>query len=437
MRRRVWMALMAIALTAVFLLPGRSIDSAPRDTLEKVQREVEGANAHWRDEVRQLKPVRAGNVTITIAFSDGKETWVPLRATAERLGHKVAWNAQARVVMIDGRAVPTQGVMSRAYVTAGLLTGLLGRRVVDTPAAVDIEAPATRELAGPAEPIGIHAGRHLVAIGLRAGGTDYGPLLLLDQGLELRVRWQTGSAEAFVRGTAVPVWVHDHVLYARLRDLAPLVDGPLSAAATLSAPTGPGYVVWKANVKGKRIALTFDDYLPGNAGDIARLVSRAHGRATFFLVSESIPGNEDALRDLVDKGMEIGSHTTNHFNAHTLGSEEMRAEIAGSTAAIERVTGRPVTLWRPPGGFYTGASLGLASSTGLTTVLWSLNSNDANPSVTPEQMVRNVGDGAVPGAIIALHLDNKNTLRALPQILKLLHRRGFSLVTVSELLGQE
>lgn len=60
--------------------------------------------------------------------------------------------------------------------------------------------------------------------------------------------------------------------------------------------------------------------------------------------------NEAELRDLTDRGFEIGAHTIHHPILATLSSEEAREEIAGSRAWLEGVIGSPPRHFAYPNG---------------------------------------------------------------------------------------
>jgi peptidoglycan/xylan/chitin deacetylase (PgdA/CDA1 family) len=56
------------------------------------------------------------------------------------------------------------------------------------------------------------------------------------------------------------------------------------------------------------------------------------------------------VRLLESAGMEIGSHTVSHANLAGLGPEELREEVSGSKAALERIAANPVTGFAYPFG---------------------------------------------------------------------------------------
>ncbi len=169
-------------------------------------------------------------------------------------------------------------------------------------------------------------------------------------------------------------------------------------------------------------------------------VLRDHdARATFFVLGENIPGNEQTLARAVAEGHEIGIHGWSHTRVSELSTGQLRQNILRTQDAIATATGRYATRWRPPwhetteGATLTAAECGL-ELTGVTL--------DALDGIAGELViVGRVLDDLHEGAIIGLHdgiapngnreaKSRTNTLRALPRILD--HCRS---VTVSELLA--
>ncbi|MEE9579507.1 MAG: polysaccharide deacetylase family protein, partial [Gemmatimonadota bacterium] len=59
------------------------------------------------------------------------------------------------------------------------------------------------------------------------------------------------------------------------------------------------------------VALTIDDGPdPATTARILDVLERHGARATFFLITDRVPGNEAILRRILDEGHEIGNHLT-------------------------------------------------------------------------------------------------------------------------------
>ena len=63
----------------------------------------------------------------------------------------------------------------------------------------------------------------------------------------------------------------------------------------------------------------------------------------------------DMCRHMVRSGFTFGAHTRSHSSLHLLTPEELRAEIRGSKADVERELGRPCRHFAYPNGYYNDA----------------------------------------------------------------------------------
>jgi peptidoglycan/xylan/chitin deacetylase (PgdA/CDA1 family) len=74
---------------------------------------------------------------------------------------------------------------------------------------------------------------------------------------------------------------------------------------------------------------------------------------------------------------------------------------------------------------------------GLVTVEYDLASGDPDRHATKEKLVEYVTSAAHSGSIIVMHINQRgwHTAEALPDIIAMLRKRGYKLVTVGELLA--
>lgn len=106
--------------------------------------------------------------------------------------------------------------------------------------------------------------------------------------------------------------------------------------------------------EGIEIVFTFDD---GNETDIAvaaPLLEAYDRRAQFFVCAGRVgaPGYLDRqqLRDLVARGMEIGSHGYDHLDWRTATDDALARETSDSKRVIEAAIGRPIAFAAAPFG---------------------------------------------------------------------------------------
>ena len=160
---------------------------------------------------------------------------------------------------------------------------------------------------------------------------------------------------------------------------------------------------------------------------------------------------------MADPLFEIGSHAWTHGNFGRLDTAAMireidwtQAQYAALRAELVQLASRhglPETIlahipavprvFRFPYGRCRAEALSLLAERGLPAIQWSLPTGDPDPLSTPERILKTVLERVRPGDIIIGHANGNGhgTGEALPALIAELTKRGFTLVTVSELLA--
>lgn len=177
------------------------------------------------------------------------------------------------------------------------------------------------------------------------------------------------------------------------------------------------------------VALTFDDG-PGTWTPAILDLLRAHGaRATFFVTGRSIAGREDALRQAVADGHEVGNHGWSHSHPADLPDAALRDELERTSAEIERVAGVRPRFTRPP--------YGEQPERFPAAVLWTVYPGDWHRPPA-DVIVERVLSALHPGAIVLLHDGFRlgpsgPTVDAVAALLPALAERGYRSAVISEL----
>ncbi|EPY14945.1 polysaccharide deacetylase family sporulation protein PdaB [Paenibacillus sp. cl6col] len=204
---------------------------------------------------------------------------------------------------------------------------------------------------------------------------------------------------------------------------------------------GRGDIVWEVPSAGKRIALTFDDGPdPTRTPVILDLLKQYNAKATFFVVGWRVKSHQELVKRTVREGHEIANHTYHHkYFRKGVTKAEIEEEIMKAHRVIEEVTGTPPQLFRPPGGYYNERLVEIAREKGYRVILWSWHQDTKDwrsPGV--DRIVNKVLGHARNGDIVLMHdlvEGSTQTIQALKKILPELKRRGYSFVTVSELMA--
>ncbi|GAA0376324.1 hypothetical protein GCM10009530_28530 [Microbispora corallina] len=184
----------------------------------------------------------------------------------------------------------------------------------------------------------------------------------------------------------------------------------------------------------KCVALTFDDG-PGEATDkVLDLLAAHHARATFFVLGQMVTDkSRDFVRRMVAEGHEVGNHSWDHAALAGLSADAVRRELDRTQDVVRRVAGVRMTLMRPPYGSTNHEVENVARQEGLAQILWAVDTldwRDRDPAIVAKRCC-----SAKPGDIVLMHDIHPTTIAALPRLLDELDRKGFTYVTVSELLG--
>lgn len=182
------------------------------------------------------------------------------------------------------------------------------------------------------------------------------------------------------------------------------------------------------------VALTFDDGPKASVTNrILNSLEACGGRATFFMVGTNINGGTaPTIQRMVSLNCEVANHTNNHKYLSKIGAEGIVSQVQAVNQKLQNICGVAPKLVRPPGGYYDRASLNVLGTMGMPAIMWSIDTRDwqhKNPSKTISSVLDHVKDGD----IILMHDIYGTTADAAEVIIPELVRRGYQLVTVSEL----
>ena len=232
-------------------------------------------------------------------------------------------------------------------------------------------------------------------------------------------------------------------------EAAAKADRALAAPAPPSAPkleVVPPEVVAHGSRKGKQIALTFDACSTRDVSQydeaVTRVLEETHTAATIFLGGQWAKEEAAHVQQLGRNPLfELGNHTFTHPHLTAVKDDRrLREELDRTQAEVHALTGFTPRLFRPPYGEYDQRVVRIAAAAGLTTVEYDLASGDPDlVHATKERLIEWVLRKAQPGSIVVMHINHLkfHTAEALPAIIAGLRARGFTLVTVSELIRAE
>jgi peptidoglycan/xylan/chitin deacetylase (PgdA/CDA1 family) len=194
----------------------------------------------------------------------------------------------------------------------------------------------------------------------------------------------------------------------------------------------------------RRIALTFDACPSTARGGydyaIVRILLETQTPATFFLGGRWAKKHPGETRFLSQQAIfAIGSHGYGHKYLSRLEDSDIVADLQASKRVLGQLTGKRITLFRPPYAEADRRIAHIADSLGLITIVYDLASGDPDSAITASRIIDYVSSRGRNGSIVIMHVNGRgwHTAEALPGLIARLQKKGFSFVTVPTLLGRD
>ncbi len=180
------------------------------------------------------------------------------------------------------------------------------------------------------------------------------------------------------------------------------------------------------------VVLTFDDGpMPWITRAILTTLEQHCTRATFFSVGKMAVAYPNVLREVMERGHTIGTHTWSHpLNLKRLSADAAVAEMERGFAAVAAAAGQPIApFFRFPGLSDSPAMVEHLKRRQVASVTVDVVSNDSFIN-DPGRLVRETlaKIDANKGGIVLFHDIKAVTAKALPEILRALADRGYKVV---------
>ncbi|WP_259559548.1 polysaccharide deacetylase family protein [Brachybacterium sillae] len=185
----------------------------------------------------------------------------------------------------------------------------------------------------------------------------------------------------------------------------------------------------------RAVALTYDDGpARGLNEELRGHLDEHHAAATFFLIGNIVPGQEDLVAATSADGHEVGCHSWTHRDLARTGSEKLEKEIGHTTEVIRDALGRRPLVMRPPYGARDKQVDERAGQDGQSVQLWDVDTLDWQHK-NGDKTLHAVTSQTRRGSIILMHEIHQASVDATPRVLQWLDENDYTLLTCSE-LGQ-
>jgi peptidoglycan-N-acetylglucosamine deacetylase len=246
--------------------------------------------------------------------------------------------------------------------------------------------------------------------------------------------WPTGTPSMTLTPSANPTPSPRPTLQPTPRpSVRPTASPTASTATCKSAP-----LVYHGTRTSKVIALTIDDGYSSAAvlADLAILADK-RVNATWFPVGQVVAGDPDVWQKVAETGFPVANHTWDHRNLTLMTYAEAVEDIRRANERVSAIIGEPLLpLVRPYGGNWNRVVLCEARTAGeRAVVLWDTTFGDTGTGDVAH-LVANAEKGT-NGSIVLMHANRSLSQQALPTVIDFYRARGFTFVTLGQLLGIE
>lgn len=195
----------------------------------------------------------------------------------------------------------------------------------------------------------------------------------------------------------------------------------------------------RADTEVKVVALTYDDGpYPPYTNQLLDILGRYQVKATFFEIGRNIEKHPEIVPMIVARGDELANHSYSHKDMMFKPREFLLSEIEKTDKLLQELGVKQDSIsFRPPFGRRFVVLSYLLSQMHKKQIMWDVNSQDYEKTLTVEDIANRVIDNVRSGSIVVMHDgggDRSRTVAATQIIVKALLSKGYEFKTVSELL---
>lgn len=183
------------------------------------------------------------------------------------------------------------------------------------------------------------------------------------------------------------------------------------------------------------VGLTFNVYeSTGNVLQILDILDEYEAKATFFIGGSWADDNVDCVREVFNRGHELGSHGYFHKDHSKMSYDANLEEIRPSVKLLEMICGQKIGLFAPPSGAFSENTLSACAYLDMKVIMWSRDTIDWRDN-NEDLVYSRATNELKAGEFILMHPKDV-TVKTLPKILNYIRENGLKTATVSQILGE-
>ncbi len=192
--------------------------------------------------------------------------------------------------------------------------------------------------------------------------------------------------------------------------------------------------VYRVDTQEKQVAISFDAaWGADKTEEILQVLKDYNCTATFFLVGFWVDKYPDMVKAIDEAGIEIGTHSNTHPDMAKISDENIAKELDISIEKIKALTGKEVSLFRPPYGSYSNQLIKACEERNLLPIQWDVDSLDWK-GLSSVDVTSRVMEKVQNGSIILMHNNADNVVESTKMVLERLTNEGYKVTSIGELV---
>lgn len=209
---------------------------------------------------------------------------------------------------------------------------------------------------------------------------------------------------------------------------------PVKSVGALYFTTGRKLPIYSVQTDENKVAISFDAAWGADKTQEIMTICESYGvKATFFLVGFWIEKYPDMVKEIYNRGFEIGIHSNTHPDMTKLSKSEIRNELEINIKLIKDLTGFRPKLFRPPYGYYNNNLIDICEDLKLSCIEWSVDSLDWK-GLSASSIASRVTSKSKNGSIVLFHNNSDNIIAGLKMVLDYFKCKKTKVVPIGELI---
>ncbi|MBE7076980.1 MAG: polysaccharide deacetylase family protein [Clostridiales bacterium] len=195
--------------------------------------------------------------------------------------------------------------------------------------------------------------------------------------------------------------------------------------------------IYSVKTAENKLSISFDAaWGADKTSEIMSVCESYNVKATFFLVGFWIEKYPDKVKEIYNRGFEIGIHSSTHPDMTKLNKNEIRKELTDNINLVKELTNYTPKLFRPPYGYYNNDLIEVCEELNLSCIEWSVDSLDWK-GLSASEIAGRVVSQSKSGSIILCHNNSDNIIDGLKMILTAFNEKKLELVPIGDLIYYE